>query len=158
MRESELSQSGQAFLYASMLILLKADTLVRIETFEEDVEPDLLLEGFFPEDSSALMPLPPYLERKLRRRATTRPLQQRAVSLQELIDQLQRMAAVLEEDQNPRRRIRRPRPQSRAQAARVIILNKTGLVLRNYWLGRLNPIALERFWVSCSWLRNPSWR
>ncbi len=120
MRETELSQSGQAFLYASMLILLKADTLVRIETLEEDVEPDLLLEGFFPEDSTALMPLPPHLERKLRRRATTRPLQQRAVSLQELIDQLQRMAAVLEEDQNPRRRIRRPRPQSRAQAARVI--------------------------------------
>jgi segregation and condensation protein A len=120
MREAELSQSGQAFLYASMLILLKADSLARSGTQAEDVEPELFEDEFLSDSDSAIAPLPPFLERTIRRRATTRPLQQRPVSLQELIDQLRRMATTLDDDQNPRRRIRRPRPQSRSQAARTI--------------------------------------
>ena len=36
--EADLSESGQAFLYASMLLLLKADSLARQETAEEAVE------------------------------------------------------------------------------------------------------------------------
>ena len=35
--EKNLSESGQAFLYASMLVLLKADTLIRTEIEEEEV-------------------------------------------------------------------------------------------------------------------------
>lgn len=119
-RETDLSQSGQAFLYASMLILLKADTLVRLEILDEEDEPELLPDDFADATEGLLNPLPPSLERKIRRRATVRPLQQRAVSLQELIDQLQRMATVLDETEPQRRRIRRPRPQSRSQATRAI--------------------------------------
>lgn len=113
--EADLSRSGQAFLYASMLVLLKADTLVRAESSEAEVieeeflEPDALLE--------AQMPL--NLERRLRRRAVAKPPQNRRVTLQELIEQLELMAATMTEAA-PRARPRRPRPQSRSQAVRAI--------------------------------------
>ena len=113
--EADLSRSGQAFLYASMLVLLKADTLVRAESSEAEVleeeflEPDALME--------AQMPL--NLERRLRRRAVAKPPQNRRVTLQELIEQLELMAATMTEA-TPRTRPRRPRPQSRSQAVRAI--------------------------------------
>ncbi|HEY9751179.1 MAG TPA: segregation/condensation protein A, partial [Allocoleopsis sp.] len=42
--EADLSRSGQAFLYASMLVLLKADTLVRAESSEAEVLEEEFLE------------------------------------------------------------------------------------------------------------------
>jgi segregation and condensation protein A len=114
--ESDLSQSGQAFLYASMLVLLKADSLARSESrqAEASLEAEELLEA---EGTDA--PLPVYLERQIRRRAVARPPQNRKVTLQELIVQLELMAAAVA-DQKPRIRARRPRPQSRTQAVRTI--------------------------------------
>lgn len=114
--ESDLSQSGQAFLYASMLVLLKADSLARLEAGAEAEiieEPELLGEA------GADQPLPLHLERRIRRRAVARPPQQRRVTLQELIAQLELMATAMA-DQKPRSRVRRPRPQSRTQAVRAI--------------------------------------
>lgn len=115
--EADLSQSGQAFLYASMLVLLKADTLERLQNPEEDL--DLAEAAFADSDVKVESQLPMHLERHLRRRPAAMPLQRRPVTLQELIEQLQQMAAELEE-KSPRARSKRPSSQSRAQAARAI--------------------------------------
>ncbi|MGG6295854.1 segregation/condensation protein A [Leptolyngbya sp. AN02str] len=114
--EADLSESGQAFLYASMLVLLKADSLARqditpVET-EEDAE-------FIDDNPFSDALLPQTLERRIRRRAVARPYENRRVTLQELISQLEMMAAAVTE-QKPRSRKRRPRPQSRSQATRTI--------------------------------------
>ncbi|HIK40221.1 segregation/condensation protein A [Thermoleptolyngbya sp. M55_K2018_002] len=113
--EADLSESGQAFLYASMLVLLKADTLARTTQDEAPSEDEFLEES----DGTVGAPLPLSLERRLRRRAVARPMQSRQVTLQELISQLEMMAAAVS-DPRPRQRVRRPRPQSRSQAVRVI--------------------------------------
>lgn len=111
--EADLLQSGQAFLYTSILLLLKADTLARSEIEEEEPE-----EPLEPEDFVA--PLPLHLERRIRRRATAPPAPNRRVTLQELIDQLNLMAAAVADPKPQRASIRRPRPQSRGQAIRAI--------------------------------------
>lgn len=114
--EANLSESGQAFLYASVLVLLKADSLARSDVVEEDgeeLDDDLmLLDG-------GTTPLPANLERRIRRRAVAQPPRNRRVTLQELITQLELMAAAVA-DHAPRIRARRPRPQSRSQAVRAI--------------------------------------
>jgi segregation and condensation protein A len=113
--ESDLTESGQAFLYASMLLLLKADSLVRQELEAEQPE-----EAEFEELYGSDAPLPPNLERTLRRRAVAPPTPNRRVTLQELIGQLNVMAAAIA-DHTPRRlSARRPRPQTRSQAMRAI--------------------------------------
>jgi segregation and condensation protein A len=117
--DASLSRSGQAFLYASMLVLLKADNLVQAETTPADAiaEEDLeFLEG----EGTGSSPLPPFLERQLRRRAVAQPPQRRRVTLNELIQQLQTIAAALEENVSRPHRLRRPRPQSRSEAIRTI--------------------------------------
>ena len=103
-RNADLSQSGQAFLWASMLVLLKADTLERLE---EPEEPEFNEEEEFEPIETRL---PQHLERHLRRRPVAPPPKRRPVTLQELIEQLQEMAAQL--DEAPlRSRERRPRSE-----------------------------------------------
>ncbi|MGD1907718.1 MAG: segregation/condensation protein A [Leptolyngbyaceae cyanobacterium] len=114
--ETSLSESGQAFLYASMLVLLKADTLIRSEDTETE---ELEVEGFFEADEFAEMPLPRNLEHHLHRRAIAPPPERRQVTLQELIEQLETIATVMDE-QPPRIRARRARPQPKRQAVRAI--------------------------------------
>jgi segregation and condensation protein A len=98
-----------------MLLLLKADSLVRQELEAEQPE-----EAEFEEIYSSDAPLPPNLERTLRRRAVAPPTPNRRVTLQELIGQLNVMAAAIA-DHTPRRlSARRPRPQTRSQAMRAI--------------------------------------
>lgn len=115
--ESELSESGQAILYASMLVLLKADSLARAEESNEqealDDEELLFAEGM------AERPLPSNLEKQIRRRATAQPPQRRRVTLQELIEQLEVMADALN-SYTPKARTRRPRPQAKSKAVRAI--------------------------------------
>lgn len=114
-RDADLSQSGQAFLWASMLVLLKADTLMRLG------EPDEAELTEFQEelDASSESRLPLHLERHLRRRRAAPPPKRRPVTLSELIEQLQQMAAQLGEAP-VRQRTLRPRPQSRTQAEAAI--------------------------------------
>ena len=116
-REVALSQSGQAFLYASMLVLLKADSLVRSESEEE--EPELAEEALLEGEDSAGRREQLHLERQLRRRAVAQPPQRRRVTLQELIEQLQVMAAAMQ-DTPSRTRRRRPTSGSKALAVRAI--------------------------------------
>lgn len=112
--EADLSESGQAFLYASMLLLLKADTLARSE---QEEEPELEDFDYFGTDEFQV--LPANLERQIRRRAVAQPPSNRRVTLAELISQLQVMANAIAEPR-PRLRVHRPRPQPKSQAAKVI--------------------------------------
>ncbi|MGB3135487.1 MAG: segregation/condensation protein A [Nodosilinea sp.] len=112
--EANLSESGQGFLYASMLVLLKADTMVRTEA-EAEVSEEEVWEDEPPDQ----VPLPRNLERHLHRRAVAPTPQRRQVTLQELIQQLETMAAVMA-DHTPRLRARRARPQPQRQAVRAI--------------------------------------
>ncbi|MBW4519014.1 MAG: segregation/condensation protein A [Scytolyngbya sp. HA4215-MV1] len=115
--EANLSQSGQAFLYASMLVLLKAESLAQADAEpEQELPEDLDLPDL---DYLVEPQLPLNLERQLRRRAVAPPPPRRRVTLKELIEQLQVIAATLEE-KVPRARPRRPRPQSKNQAIRAI--------------------------------------
>lgn len=97
----DLHHSGQAFLYAAVLILLKSDSLLDLEQaeptpdLEETLEEDLGLPG-----------LPIQLERHLQRRPVAPPPQRRPVSLAELIDHLKTMAVEMEK----RTVHRQPRP------------------------------------------------
>jgi len=99
-READLSQSGQAFLSASMLVLFKANTLVELEQSEADLEElsvdDLLLEAKDGVQTKLRLPL----EHQLHRRPAALPPQKRRVTLQELIEQLQLMATQLEISQS----------------------------------------------------------
>ncbi|MFQ4137522.1 segregation/condensation protein A [Nodosilinea sp. PGN35] len=114
--EANLSESGQGFLYASMLVLLKADTMVRAEAeAEAEANPEEVWEEEIPD----LVPLPRNLERHLHRRAVAPIPQRRQVTLHELIQQLETMATVMA-DHTPRLRARRARPQPQRQAVRAI--------------------------------------
>lgn len=114
-RDADLSQSGQAFLWASMLVLLKADTLARLG----EPEPLEIIDEDEENDTGGTGRLPLHLERHLRRRAAAPPPKKRPVTLSELIEQLQQMAAQLGEARpNPRPKI--SRSMSRTQAASAI--------------------------------------
>ncbi len=113
---AELSQSGQAFLYAAMLVLLKSDSLTTLETEPNDGA--LNPEEFLEEDGDTPGYLRPQnLERQLRRRAVAKIPQKRRVTLNELIDQLKLMADVIAHHKTqPRRPRRRAKTREAAQA------------------------------------------
>ncbi|MEB3277791.1 MAG: segregation/condensation protein A [Lyngbya sp.] len=116
---TELSQSGQAFLYASMLVLLKADSLMSVEPLE--AEGEIIPEEEFTDTEDGLNSLqrPQNLERQIRRRTVGKAPQKRRVTLPELIEQLQLMAtAIAEQKTRPKRR--RTSSQAKAQAAKAI--------------------------------------
>jgi segregation and condensation protein A len=149
--EVNLSQSGQAFLYASMLVLLKAESLA-----QADAEPEQdLPEDFNSPDLDYLAEpqLPLNLERQLRRRAVAPPPHRRRVTLKELIEQLQVIAATLE-DKVPRARARRPRPQSKNQAIRAIAqlahqenLSEMALELEQFLAEYWTDITQAQAWI-----------
>lgn len=116
--EEDLSQSGQAFLYASMLVLLKAETLANLDNNEaEENSPEAELLALAADENSPHLPL--HLEKQLRRRAVAQPHKKRPVSLTELIGQLQQIAKAIEE-KPVRVAPRRPRNLSNAQTVRSI--------------------------------------
>lgn len=150
--EANLSQSGQAFLYASMLLLLKAESLTQSEAQQEaELEEEA---GEFLQAEGGGSPLPPFLERQLQRRAAAPPVRRRRVTLKELIDQLQTIASALEE-QGPRpRRVRRPRPQSRSQAIRAIAqlahqenLSEMAVALEQFFSEHWTAITQGQGWL-----------
>ncbi len=113
---TNLSQSGQAFLYASMLLLLKADSLTPPAV-------PVLADGDMDDSGYDELPdnvLPMNLDRSLRRRAVAPPPVRRRVTLQELINQLEVIAAALDDDRPATVRQARPKAQSRSQAVKVI--------------------------------------
>ncbi|MGI0489583.1 segregation/condensation protein A [Pantanalinema rosaneae CENA516] len=149
--DKSLSQSGQAFLYASMLVLLKADSLVQAEV---QVEEELLEEAdLFDLNSDEQTPLPRNLEKRLSRRATAQPPQRRRVTLNDLIAQLQAIAATLE-DPSPRKRLSRPRPQARSQAVRAIAqlahqenLSEMAVALEQFFADHEAELSVDQNWL-----------
>lgn len=112
-QQANLPRSGQAFLWASMLVLFKADTLDRLEQAEEEdiIEPELELEY--------QRRLPLELEQHIRRRSSAPPLRKRRVTLEELIQHLEEIAASLDEAP-PLVTVKRSRPHSKREALRMI--------------------------------------
>lgn len=148
--EADLSHSGQAFLYASMLVQLKADTLGQVEKPEENLD---IPEEVSEDADIGGSQLPKHLERHLKRRPAAQPLQRRPVTLQELIEQLQQMAAALEE-KTPRTRIKRAGSQSRAQAAKAIAtlahqenLTEMAAQLEQFLTGHLPSLPSGQDWL-----------
>jgi segregation and condensation protein A len=116
-KQANLSLSGQAFLWAAMLVLLKANSLEE-QQFPE-VEEDFLADD---PDHLALLQLralPPNLEQRIRRRLTSSPMQRRPVTLQDLILQLRSIAAKMS-DQPVRTRKARIVNLSATKAAQAI--------------------------------------
>lgn len=115
---TNLSQSGQAFLYASILVWLKADHLANSESSENNSE--ISEEVQIPEAETFETPkIPLKLEQQLRRRAVAPSQRKRRVTLQELIDQLQLIKSTIE-DRKTRPRTRKTSSKAREQAARAI--------------------------------------
>jgi segregation and condensation protein A len=115
---TELSQSGQAFLYAAMLVLLKSDSLTALETETHEADPEAEAELFEAEDNSLTYLRPQNLERQLRRRAIAKVPQKRRVTLPELIEQLKLMADVIA-DHKTRPRRRRTKAKAKEAAAAI---------------------------------------
>ncbi|MBF2026731.1 MAG: segregation/condensation protein A [Oscillatoriales cyanobacterium C42_A2020_001] len=154
--EKSLSSSGQAFLYASMLVLLKADSLTQPEPAEEtDIDLD---EAALLEDGIGRTALPPNLEKQIRRRAVAQPPQRRKVTLKDLIDQLRTIAAALE-DPTPRKRLRRPPAQSRSQTVRAIAqlahqenLSEMATALEQFFADHLSNVHDPQTWLDFEFL------
>ncbi len=114
----DLATSGQAFLYASMLVLLKAESLSGLDSTDE-------LEGCpedldFEAESLLERELPLNLEHHIHRRPVAQPYRKRRVTLNELIQQLELIAVAVErQSRNPRTRKKVVRP-SRAQSLKTI--------------------------------------
>lgn len=139
-QQANLPQSGQAFVWASMLVLLKADTLelLRQEGYEEDGEEFIDEEILLEEGHRRSLPL--HLERHLRRRTSASPLGKRRVTLQELIEQLEHIAAEIEAEAT------NSRPKKSSRSRRDAIRAITQLA-HNENLSEL-AIQLERFLYS----------
>jgi segregation and condensation protein A len=112
---ADLSQSGQAFLSASMLVLFKANTLMQLQSAEDEPEipeEELLTLGAEHLTSQGRLPF----ERQLRRRPAAKPPLARRVTLQELVEQLQVIATQLQQQEKvsktPRSRHRHPSAQA----------------------------------------------
>jgi segregation and condensation protein A len=102
-KQANLSQSGQAFLWAAMLVLLKAQSLEQSQSQAENfdfIEEDLDFEVM------ATSGLPRNLERHIRRRLSSPPPQTRPVTLEDLIQQLRQIADKIAEPTVRRRTIK----------------------------------------------------
>jgi segregation and condensation protein A len=114
-QEADLPRSGQAFLWASMLVLLKADSLHLLEEVPAEIDEQELIDEEFLVESSEKRALPADLERHLRRRTSVKPLNTRRVTLQELIEQLEHIAAEIEAATSNTR----PQKSSRSRSAAI---------------------------------------
>jgi len=119
--ESDLSQSGQAFLSASMLVLFKANTLMQLQSAADEQEAladndELLASENSLHHQGHRLPL----ERHLRRRPAAMPPPKRRVTLQELVEQLQLMAQQLKQVEKDNKPVR-PRRQPSIQTMRAAL-------------------------------------
>jgi segregation and condensation protein A len=112
-RQTNLSLSGQAFLWAAMLVLLKADSL------NQDPPEPQLDEDLYLEDAPVIAGLPAHLERHIHRRLSARPQQHRPVTLQDLILQLRSIASRMSDRPVSKRKVRHAN-LSASKAAKAI--------------------------------------
>jgi len=117
-QQQNLPRSGQAFLWASMLVRYKADSLNALA--EADPDPDLPDEEDLLLDDPHNPRLPSDLEHRLRRRTAVTPVKKRRVTLAELIDQIEAIAGEIEKNEKRPKKVKRSRPQSRREALQII--------------------------------------
>jgi segregation and condensation protein A len=126
--EADLSQSGQAFLSASMLVLFKANSLMQMQSALD--EPELVIDDalFEPEDALPYQNSRLPLEKHLRRRPAAMPPPKRRVTLQELIEQLQIMANQLKKVQRAPKTVRvRRQPSIQTMRAALELAHQENL-------------------------------
>jgi segregation and condensation protein A len=152
--EADLSQSGQAFLSASMLVLFKANTLMQLQS-AADEQAVTLDEELLESEDGLLHPTPRLpLEHHLRRRPAAMPPPKRRVTLQELIAQLQIMANQLKLVQKTNKPAR-PRRQPTVQAMRAALelahqenLTEVAGELEQVLHLSANKLHLEQNWLN----------
>lgn len=149
--EADLPQSGQAFLWASMLVLLKADTLETIGQEEQEQEMlEVEIDDYLGTSSSSL---PINLEQCLSRRKGNPPLRKRRVTLQELITQLEKIAVELEAKPIPNPKIKN-RNYTRKETLKAIAslahqenLTEVAGQLEKFFLHILPNLAPHGHWI-----------
>jgi segregation and condensation protein A len=144
---ADLPQSGQVILWASMLVLFKADTLEKLEQEEENqgLEELEIIEG----SDGKTHYLPSNLEKQIRRRTSAPPRQHRRVTLSELISQLQQIAAEIETNHNSSPpKINKKRSYSKQEAINTIAklahnenLTELAFQLENFLKQNLGPVV-----------------
>ncbi len=100
----DLYDSGQAILYASMLVLLKANSLSDIQSAYEQPDIDDDLEEL--EISADSLRLPTDFDKRLRRLPVALPPKARKITLEELIAQIEAIAEIV--DRKPSKPSKRP--------------------------------------------------
>jgi segregation and condensation protein A len=155
--ETDLSQSGQAILSASMLVLFKANTLMQWQSAQDEQETgagEILLAE---ESEDTVLPANPRLplERHLRRRPAAMPPSKRRVSLQELLEQLQLMAQQLKLQEKVNQTPRGGRRQSNLQSMRAALelahqenLTEVAEELEQVLYSWSKQLCLERNWLN----------
>ena len=158
-QQTDLPRSGQAFLWASRLVLFKAETLEQWEISEEEELGDLDFLEDLGNDNN-LYALPRSLESHLRRRSAVPPPKRRRVTLEELIIEIEKIAVELEQT-NGNRSVKRPRIQSRREAVRSITqlahqenLTETATQLEHFFQTELPKLAPDRSCLSFDELVN----
>ena len=146
--QADLPQSGQAFLWASMLVLLKADTLQMLQEIEQE---EAVANEFeeLTEDEIEGKRVPPFLENHLRRRTSVTPKGKRKVTLQELIEQLEQIAAEIEttttgEPKPKASNSRRAAMKAIANLAHNENLTELAIGLENFLLKQFPQLAPEQ--------------
>jgi segregation and condensation protein A len=93
----DLYDSGQAMLYASMLVLLKANSLSDIQAAYEQSETDSEdLEEIDAESIASALRLPTDFDKRLRRLPVALPPKARRITLEELIAQIEAIAEIVD--------------------------------------------------------------
>ena len=146
-QEADLPRSGQAFLWASMLVLFKADSLHLLEEELLEIEE----EEFFEEEyiETQKRSLPANLEEHIRRRTSVCSVGKRRVTLQELIEQLEHIAAEIEAaatDTSPKRskRSRSAAIKAIAQLAHNENLTELAAQLESFLYLNLSQLQCDR--------------
>jgi len=154
--ESDLSQSGQAFLSASMLVLFKANSLMELQSAQEEVEvspEDSLLEEM---DGISHHGIRLPLEKQLRRRPAAMPPPKRRVSLTELIEQLHIMADKLQKMQSVQKPIRtRKQATVKTMRAALDLAHQENLTEVAGELEQVLRLKADELHLSENWLNLP---
>ncbi len=161
-QQQNLPRSGQACLWASMLVRYKADSLnaLAVADPDENLADD---EALLLEDAQSPR-LPSDLEHRLRRRTAVAPVKKRRVTIAELIDQIEAIAGEIEKNEQRPKKVKRSRPQSRREALQIITelahqenLTELANQLEQFLQTRLPEILPEmpvRPWVDLDTLLN----
>ncbi|YAI81714.1 MAG: segregation/condensation protein A [cyanobacterium endosymbiont of Rhopalodia sterrenbergii] len=152
-QQNNLPRSGQAFLWASMLVRFKSDTLENLESAQAQEEDELDCNEISQNFSNPSLPL--YLEQKLRRRTAASPPSQRRVTLSELITHIEEIAKELDcpKPKSLRQR-KQPRNASRQEATNIVTqlahqenLTELAQQLEQFFQKQLSEFVPTQNWV-----------